>query len=255
MADVGFVGALSISPLSSRAFLGSSSTSRLYPPYFTNRRSRRSFYHSNNKRRVIRSAVVDEVGHFNVRVLVPIADGSEEIETMTLIDVLRRAGANVTIVSCSDYIDVKMAQGVSIKAEKMLKEIKNEKEMYHAVAIPGGQVATERMSEEVDLLYRIQGILENNGIVAASCSAPPNILVKHGLMGNSQGTCYPSPPMEYEMGKGFKTGKVVVDGQFVTGQGPATAMQWSLKLVELLFGKLQADALSEALLLKEPAVV
>lgn len=206
------------------------------------------------RRKVISASVADTVGQFNVKVLVIIAEGSEEIEAVTAIDTLRRTSATVTVVSCGDYIDVKMARGTVIKADKMMKDVVRDKDEYQAIVIPGGPLAAEKLSFHMDLIFAIRDSIKRGDIIAASCSAPPTILAKHGLLEGRRATCFPDPQFEYEMDGSFVDEKVVVDGNFITSQGPATALEWSLAIADKLFGDIQITGLREAMLVSEPVI-
>jgi 4-methyl-5(b-hydroxyethyl)-thiazole monophosphate biosynthesis len=169
-------------------------------------------------------------------ILVPIADGTEEIEAVCIIDVLRRAGAAVTVASVN-RLQVTASRGVKLVADCLIEECQGE--VYDLIVLPGGMPGSEHLRDsEVlrELLYR----QENGGrLFGAICAAPAVILNTHGLLNRRKATCHPA----FRDQLGAETAaqeRVVVDGNCVTSQGPGTALEFALKLVELLFGKEKA---------------
>jgi 4-methyl-5(b-hydroxyethyl)-thiazole monophosphate biosynthesis len=165
-------------------------------------------------------------------VLVPIADGSEEIEAVTIIDVLRRAGAEV-IVAAPGGLQVTASRGVRLTADMTLAECAGR--TFDCIAIPGGMPGAAHLHDSDVLTDLLKRQAEGGRLYAAICAAPAVVLKAHGLLEGRRATCHPAFHRELE-GHGGVGERVVVDGQCVTSGGPGTAMEFALKLVEVLFG-------------------
>ncbi|MFW6254120.1 MAG: DJ-1 family glyoxalase III [Chitinivibrionales bacterium] len=178
-------------------------------------------------------------------VLVPIADGSEEIEAVTIIDILRRAGAEVTVASVMPQKQIRASRGVQIVADKTLDECVSEQ--YDCIVLPGGKPGAQNFSETPALIDMLHAQKESGRLYAAICASPALVLEPHGLLDHKEATCYPSFSGTLQQSK--STGeRVVVDDNCVTSQGPGTAMEFALKLVELLYGREKEQQIAEALL-------
>jgi len=170
------------------------------------------------------------------KVLVPIADGIEEIEAMCIIDVLRRAGAYVTIASV-DKLQVTAAHGVKLVADKLISDCTEI--AYDLIALPGGMPGAEHLrdSKELELILKRQ---QSEGkLYAAICASPAVVFQHHGLIGRRKATCYPSFAKQLDNTDAVED-RVVVDDECITSQGPGTALEFAIKLVELLYGKQKA---------------
>jgi 4-methyl-5(b-hydroxyethyl)-thiazole monophosphate biosynthesis len=167
------------------------------------------------------------------KVLVPVADGSEEIELVSIIDILRRAGAEVTAASV-DGLQITASRGVKLVADRLISQCKAE--TYDLIALPGGMPGAEHLRDSgllVDLLKRQR---EEGRLYAAICAAPAVVFQPHGLLAGKKATCHPGRADTLE-NRAAVNSRVVVDGNCITSQGPGTAMEFALKLVELLLGK------------------
>lgn len=175
-----------------------------------------------------------------VNVLVPIADGTEEIEAVTIIDVLRRAEAEVTVASV-DAPQVTASRGVKIVADCLIESCRDKD--FDLIVLPGGIPGAENLRDN-SILKEIL-IKQNSAgkLYGAICAAPAVVLEPHGLLAERQATAHPgyvdrlSDPSSVES-------RVVVDGNCITSRGPGTAMEFSLKLVELLFGRKRMEAVA-----------
>lgn len=176
------------------------------------------------------------------KALVILADGFEEIEGITVIDILRRAEIDVTIAGLSD-LKVKASRGVIIMAEKKLDDCGAD---FDVVVLPGGGFGSANLakSEKVkDLVIK----MNNSGkIVAAICAAPAVVLAPLGILKNKTATCYPSMEEAFSKDTKFKEDKVVVDGNLITSRGPGTALLFALAIVEKLVGRGISEKLKEA---------
>ncbi len=166
------------------------------------------------------------------RVLVPIADGSEEMETVILVDVFRRADWEVVLASIQGEGSVTAAHGVRLLPDTCWETL--DLLSFDLLALPGGIGGTQALckNDGVQEALRIFDIEEM--WIAALCAAPL-ALHKAGVLENRAFTCYPGT--EKEMGRTDRSDEpVVVDGHIVTSQGPGTAIAFALKLIELIDG-------------------
>jgi 4-methyl-5(b-hydroxyethyl)-thiazole monophosphate biosynthesis len=175
-----------------------------------------------------------------MKILVPFAEGFEEIEAFTIVDVLRRAGIRVDTVSITGTM-VTGAHGVKVMVDKKLADIKIDE--YDGIVLPGGMPGAANLGRSVSLIEMIKKLFYKGKLVAAIC-ASPIILAKAGLLDNKKATIYPGMEKELPYPRGEK---VVVDGNVITSQGPGTAMEFALKIVEKLLGLKKALELKEKL--------
>lgn len=179
------------------------------------------------------------------KVLVPIADGSEELEAVCIIDILRRAGAEVTVASV-DGLQVTASRGVKLVTERLIADCMDV--TYDLVALPGGMPGAEHLrdSKELELILRRQ--YEEGRLYAAICASPAVVLQPHGLLAQRRATCHPGRVDQLENTEAVDF-RVVKDGNCITSRGPGTAIEFSLKLVELLYDEQKAKDVAEPLVL------
>jgi len=163
------------------------------------------------------------------KVLIAVADGSEEMETVIPADVLRRAGAEVTLASV-DELEIQAARGIKLVADKLLSACENEN--FDLIVVPGGMPGAEHLRDSVVLKNMLQKQAAAGKLIAAICAAPVVVLQHHGLLDGKKATCHPAMLSEL---KNSSKERVVVSENIITSQGPGTATEFALKLVELLF--------------------
>lgn len=178
-----------------------------------------------------------------MRVLVPVANGVEDIETVTIIDVLRRAQADVTVASIEHDLTVTMAKGCKLTADRPIAELK--KETFDLVAVPGGSQGAAALAKNKILIEKLKDNRANRRWYAAICAAPAMVLAAHDLLEGKRATCFPSFKDELPR---FIDAPVVVDGHCITSQGPGTALAFALKLVELTMGEDKARKIAESMI-------
>lgn len=181
-------------------------------------------------------------------VLVPIADGSEEIEAVTVIDVLRRAGITVTVASAMPNSQrIEAARGTHIVADQPLQQVLDQD--WDMIVLPGGMPGAQHLSEHKGLVERLRKQLSEKKWVAAICAAPAVVLGRHNLIPRATATCFPG--FQDELAKNVaevSQHRVVIDENVVTSQGPGTSMAFALTLVEVLTNKEKAQDIAAALL-------
>jgi 4-methyl-5(b-hydroxyethyl)-thiazole monophosphate biosynthesis len=163
-------------------------------------------------------------------VLVPIAPGFEEIETITVVDILRRSGARVTLAGTEEG-PLKGSRGILVLPDDSLDNIM-EKD-FDLIVLHGGQPGTDNLRKDArvtQLLKKMDGLSKN---IAAICAAPL-VLMDAEILGHQYVTS--QPPVQNDMQAiSYKDDRVVVDGHIVTSKSPGTAMEFALKLIEILF--------------------
>lgn len=180
------------------------------------------------------------------KVLVPIADGIEEIEAACIIDVLRRAGARVTVASVGD-LQVTASRGVKLVADSLIADCTDER--FDLIALPGGMPGAENLRDSKELEKMLNQQSQAGRLYAAICASPAVVFAHHGLIENRKATCYPSF-VEKLSNAAPRESRVVVDKNCITSQGPGTAIEFALKLVEMLFDAEDAKKIAAAMLVK-----
>ncbi len=166
--------------------------------------------------------------------LVPLADGFEEIEAITVIDVLRRAGIDV-VVAGQNKGSVKASRGVVVVPDKTLDDVAQQK--FDLIVLPGGMPGALNLAEDTRLKKLLDDQMKDNRLIAAICAAPAVILQRGGYLKDKRATGHPNFREEI---KTFKNDRVVVDGNIITSQAPGTAMEFSLRLVKIMCGEEKA---------------
>jgi len=177
-------------------------------------------------------------------ILIPIATGFEEIEAITLIDVLRRAGLKVITASIGKKLDVQGANGIVIIAEKNIQEITSED--IDMILLPGGWGGTDVLSEDTYVQNLLKEMNNKNKDIGAMCAAP-FALKSAGVLSDNY-TCYPSVEEKIKQDGYNPNLKVVEDGNIITSQGPATAICFALYIVKKYVGVEMYEQLKGGLL-------
>lgn len=178
------------------------------------------------------------------RVVIVLAEGFEEIEAVTPADVLRRAGLEVTLAGLSGK-SVRGAHGVAFGCDAVLEEVGF---VPDAIVLPGGLPGAENLGMSPAVKDMVLKVRDAGGLCAAICAAPALTFARYGLLEGKRATCYPSFEKHFRPDVRHSEERVVVDGKVVTSRGPGTALEFSLKLVELLAGEQTAKDLTEGML-------
>ena len=178
------------------------------------------------------------------QVLVPIANGTEEIEAVCIIDVLRRAGAAVTVASVQT-LQVTASRGTKLVADRLISTCRDE--TYDLIVLPGGMPGVEHLRDSKELAAMLKRQKRDGRLYAAICAAPVVVLQHHGLLTGRRATCHPDFAHQLENDEVVEH-RVVIDGQCVTSRGPGTAIEFALKLVELLYGEHEAQEIGQHML-------
>jgi len=175
-----------------------------------------------------------------VKVLVPLAEGFEEIEATSVIDILRRAGVNVVTAGIPGSLVVG-SRNLRVNADTKLSDI--DPEDFDAIVLVGGYPGYVNLGKTQKVMNIITSFNEEKKLIAAIC-ASPTILAKVGILEDRKATVYPGMEKELPYPRGDK---VVVDEHIITSQGPGTAILFALKLIEVLVGKDKAKAVKKEL--------
>jgi 4-methyl-5(b-hydroxyethyl)-thiazole monophosphate biosynthesis len=176
--------------------------------------------------------------------VVVLADGFEEIEAVTQIDVLRRAGVEVTVAGLSEGIATG-SHGIGVATDLPLADLDFEPDL---VVLPGGMPGAERLGASTPVLDLLEKQHAAGRMIGAICAAPAFAPVAAGVLDGKRATCYPSYESRFSAATTAVEDRVAVDGNVVTSRGPGTALEFALALVERLVGKAKADELQKAML-------
>lgn len=165
-------------------------------------------------------------------VLVPVADGSEELETVAIVDVLRRAGAHVTIAAVKD-LGITGSKGIKLIADGRVDECVHQ--VFDLIALPGGMPGAEHLRDSPELIMMLKHQADEGRLYAAICASPAVVFHSHGLLRGRRFTCHPNFVERVPQDR-FSSDHVVVDGNLVTSRGAGTAVEFALTLIRLLYG-------------------
>jgi len=164
-------------------------------------------------------------------VLVLFAAGSEELETVTVVDILRRGGVSVSLAGLEAGA-LRGSRGIVLMPDTTLDDAL--KHDYDMVVLPGGQPGTDNLKADARVLKLIRQMSQQGKYVTAICAAPA-VLASAGLLGGKQATCFPGALDAFPQVM-QRPSAVVEDGKLITSRGPGTAMDFALTLVERLAG-------------------
>lgn len=177
------------------------------------------------------------------KVYAMIADGTEEVECLTVVDLLRRAGVEVELVSVCG-LTVTSSHGVKITADDVVENV----ELTNAdmIFVPGGMPGTQKLAECGKLIDAIRAMSEKEKRVAAVCAAPALVLGANGFLDGKSAVCFPEKKYEDKMlGATISVGsRVVTDGNITTSRGLGCCIDLGLELVKLLVGAQAAAELA-----------
>lgn len=173
-----------------------------------------------------------------------LADGFEEIEALTAVDLLRRARIYVDTISISDDYMVHGAHGINVQTEDLFEEVNFAE--FDMIVLPGGMPGTKNLEEHNGVQRVVKDFHENGKYVGAICAAP-GILGAMGLLKGKRAACYPSVEDRLS-GAVIMRVPVVQDGNIITSRGMGTAIDFALKLVEVLTDKSKAEEIADSII-------
>jgi len=181
----------------------------------------------------------------SLTVFVVLAEGFEEIEAVIPIDVLRRAGLNVTMVGLSG-ISVTGSHGIAISADRAWDEVAAL--TPNVLLLPGGMPGSKHLGQHPGLREMARRVADSDGYLAAICAAPALTLASWGLLAGRKATCYPGYETQFPADVTFQPENVVDDGKILTARGAGVAMDFSLRLVSILLNPETAEKLRAQML-------
>ncbi|MBF6626340.1 DJ-1/PfpI family protein [Aerococcaceae bacterium zg-BR9] len=177
--------------------------------------------------------------------LVLLADGFEEIEALTPVDYLRRAGIEVDTASITEQLQVTGSHKITVLADKLLQDVTVDD--YEGIYLPGGLPGATNLRDNDTVIELVQAFNQQEKLVTAICAAPI-VLEKAGVIDGKNVTSFPSFSGELTSAKHYVDGEIVVtDGNIVTGRGAAIAIYESFKIIELLLGRAAVEKLKEGI--------
>lgn len=179
------------------------------------------------------------------KILIPLAAGFEEIEAVTNIDILRRAGLEVVTAGLGSS-QIEGDHGIKIETDTELEKV-NEKD-FDGVVLPGGMPGADNLRNSSKLLEFIRKINEKGGLCAAICAAPI-VFEAAGILEDKDATSYPG--FGEQMGScNYIEERVVIADNIITGRGPGAAVEFAMTLVEYLLDKKERQELEKAMIVK-----
>ncbi len=177
-------------------------------------------------------------------VLVPLAQGCEELEAVTVVDLLRRAGI-VVVTAGLDEQPVRASRGMVLLPDMTLDRALQQE--YDMIVLPGGLPGADNLKDDDRIIERLQSMSAAGKYTAAICAAP-RVLAHAGLLQGKCATSYPGAlDADTIAGLDYREMPVVMDGTVITSRGPGTAMDFALALIELLAGKQKRDEVEAGL--------
>jgi len=171
-------------------------------------------------------------------VLVPLAQGCEELEAITITDLLTRAGIKVVTAGLDKNI-VTASRGMKLVPDNRLDDVLDVD--FDMIVLPGGLPGADHLNSDPRIQTLVKKLAINNKYTAAICAAP-RVLATAGLLEDKRATSFPGALDQFPVKNlSYEEAAVVVDGKVITSRGPGTAMDFSLTLIELLCGRDKRD--------------
>ena len=181
------------------------------------------------------------------KVLVPVADGTEDIEAVCIIDTLRRAGYEVTVASVESRLQVTCSRETKLVADALIDDCTEQD--YELIACPGGIPGALRLRDSEPLTRLLKNQAEQGKLYAAICAAPVVVLQHHGLLDGKKATCFPGFAPELINPESVNH-RVVIDGNCITSRGAGTAIEFALALVSVMSGERKAVEVGKRMLVQ-----
>lgn len=176
-----------------------------------------------------------------------LADGFEEVEALTVVDVMRRAGMEVSTVSIADKLNVKGAHGVEVMADKLIAETDTTDAEW--LIVPGGMPGATNLAACDALNDDLQKHWLKQGKIASICASPAVVLAPLDIIRGQNATCYPSFKADLEKGGAtYVDMRVVESGNLITSNGPSSAFVFAFAIVAASMGENVASSVASGML-------
>jgi len=183
------------------------------------------------------------------KAIVLLADGFEDVEAITPIDYLKRAGIEVTTVSISDNpIVTSKWGGIKLTADTILADLSDSACIWDAVVIPGGIPGAPNLAASETTCKLIKKMADNGKLICAICASPVIVLAPLGLVNGKQFTCYPGLEEKVTGGR-WQDERVVIDGNIITSRAAGTTGEFAIAIINALLGKDEGIKIAKAVLL------
>jgi len=178
------------------------------------------------------------------RILVPLAEGFEMIEALSIVDVFRRAGVQVDLAAVGESLQVTSSHQVKVMADLPLGEcLENE---YDLIVLPGGIPGAQNLQQSTILTELLKKQNSENKLYGAICAAPALVLERHGLLQGKKATCHPGF-VEKLSSQDHTNERVVVDKNCVTSKGAGTSIEFALALLGIVMGEEKRKAVAKGM--------
>ena len=174
-----------------------------------------------------------------------IAEGFEEVEALTPMDLLKRAGVSVTTVSIHDALPVTGSHGFTFLTDICMKDAASVLSEADLLVLPGGKKGTDNLDASAEVAAALKKAFADGRFVGAICAAP-SVLGHLGIASGRKVTSYPGFESAFDASTTYLTDRVVTDGNLITSRGMGTAYDFGLKLVELLVSKEESDRVAHS---------
>lgn len=177
--------------------------------------------------------------------MIILADGFEEVEAVTPIDFLRRAGIEVVVAGLDKRL-VTGSRAIQIQTDISLHDFQG---LPDVLILPGGKAGADRLHASKAVSDLIQSTYKSGKIIAAICASPAVVLLPSGVLDGKTSTCYPGFQINFGTKTHHSEERVVRDGQVITSKGPGTAAEFSYEIARALVGDEIAQKVSNAMLI------
>ena len=179
-----------------------------------------------------------------MKALLILAEGFEEIEAISSIDLLRRAEIEVCVAGLVEK-NVRSARGLVVLADFLLSEVGNQ---FDALILPGGAIGAKNLALSIDVKKIILKMNQENKWICAICASPAWVLAPTGILNNKCATCYPGSEVRFHSSTQYVLEKVIVHENIITSAGPGTAIDFALMIIEKLKGSVVAQKIKKDIL-------
>jgi 4-methyl-5(b-hydroxyethyl)-thiazole monophosphate biosynthesis len=176
-----------------------------------------------------------------------LADGFEEIEALTVVDLLRRAGIEITMVSIMGRRSVEGSHNITVMADELLEDL--DFDSFDMLVLPGGMPGTTNLDNCEPLKEKIREFNDKGKLLSAICAAP-TVFGRMGILKGKKATCYPGREGDLTEAD-VQTTEVVKDGNFITSRGMGTAIPFGLAIIEEFQGKEATDDMAKKIIFRQ----
>lgn len=173
-----------------------------------------------------------------------LADGFEEVEAITPIDYLRRAGISVILIGVNSENPVG-SHGLRITVDMPVEEIQS---LPDGIVLPGGMPGATNLAASGKVAHITRAVMKAKGLVASICASPALVLGSFGILEGRSFTCFPGMEKQVSNGR-FQSKRVVVDENLITSRAAGTAGEFSVEIIRYLLGEIEANRIAESVLL------